>query len=69
MNEYLLVIEGSGDSFSAFAPDLRGCVAASNSPEEVEQPTAEAIALHIESLRSHGESIPEPQSAARYVAS
>lgn len=68
MNEYLVVIEGSGDSFSAFAPDLPGCVAAGDSAEEVEQLMAEAIAVHIESLRSHGESIPAPQSAARYVA-
>lgn len=68
MSEYLVVIEGSGDSFSAFAPDLPGCVAAADSTEEVEQLMAEAIALHIDSLRSHGEPVPKPQSAARYVA-
>jgi predicted RNase H-like HicB family nuclease len=65
---YLIVIEGSGDSYSAFAPDLPGCAAAGESLEEVERLMQEAIALHIESLRSHGEPVPEPQSAARYVA-
>ena len=68
MNEYLVIIEGSGDSFSAFAPDLPGCVVAGDSPEEVEHLMAEAMALHIESLRIHGESVPQPQSATRYVA-
>jgi predicted RNase H-like HicB family nuclease len=37
MSEYLVVIEGSGNSYSAFAPDLPGCVAAGDSPEEVER--------------------------------
>lgn len=68
MSEYLVVIEGSGDSYSAFVPDLPGCVAAGDSLEEVERLMAEAIALHIESLRSHDEPVPKPQSAARYVA-
>lgn len=68
MSDYLVVIEGSGDSYSAFVPDLPGCVAAGDSPEEVERLIAEAIALHIESLRAHGDPVPEPQSAARYVA-
>ncbi len=68
MNEYLVVIEGAGHSNSAFVPDLPGCVAAGESPDEVERLMAEAISLHIESLRSHGENVPEPQSAARYVA-
>jgi predicted RNase H-like HicB family nuclease len=68
MSEYLVVIEGSAGSYSAFVPDLPGCVAAGESPEEVERLMAEAIALHLESLRSHGEPVPEPLSAARYVA-
>ena len=68
MSDYLVVIEGSGNSYSAFVPDLPGCVAAGDSPEEIEQLMAEAIALHIESLRAHGDAVPEPQSAARYIA-
>lgn len=68
MSDYLVVIEGSGRSYSAFVPDLPGCVAAGETAEEVERLIAEAIALHVESLRAHGEPVPEPQSAARYVA-
>ncbi len=68
MSDYLVVIEGSGSSYSAFVPDLPGCVSAGDSPEEIEQLMAEAIALHVESLRAHGDAVPEPQSAARYIA-
>jgi len=67
MSDYLVIIEGSGDSYSAFVPDLPGCVAAGDSSEEVEQLIKDAIALHIESLRDHGEPVPQPQSAARFI--
>ncbi len=65
--EYLVVIEGSEGSYSAFVPDLPGCVAAGSSREEVERLITEAIPLHVESLRTHGEPIPVPSSQARYV--
>jgi predicted RNase H-like HicB family nuclease len=68
MTRYLVVIEGSGKSYSAFAPDLPGCVAAGDSPKEVERLMAEAVPLHIESLSAHGEVVPEPQAEVRYVA-
>lgn len=68
MKEYVIVIEGSGDSFSAYSPDLPGCVAAGDTPEEVERLMREAIPLHIESLRAHEEPVPEPRSSVRYVA-
>jgi predicted RNase H-like HicB family nuclease len=67
MTKYLVVIEGDDDSYSAFVPDLPGCVAAGATREEVERLIAEAIALHIESLRAHGEVVPAPKSEARYV--
>lgn len=66
--EYLVVIEGSERSFSAFVPDLPGCVAAGSSRAEVERLIAEAIPLHVESLRAHGEPVPRPSSEARYVS-
>jgi len=67
MSEYLIIIEGEGDSFSAYSPDLPGCVAAGSSAEEVEKLMREAIPLHLESLREHGEAVPAPHSSARYV--
>jgi predicted RNase H-like HicB family nuclease len=69
VSEYLVVIEGEGDSYSAYAPDLPGCVAAGDSPEEVERLMQEAIALHVASLREHGEPVPPPGHASvRYVS-
>ena len=67
MSAYVVVIEGEGDSYSAYCPDLPGCVAAGDSPEEVRQLMREDIALHLESLRAHGEPVPPPQSQVEYV--
>jgi predicted RNase H-like HicB family nuclease len=67
MSSYAVVIEGQGDSFSAYVPDLPGCVAAGPSLAEVETLIREAIQLHIASLRDHGEPIPEPATAVRLV--
>jgi predicted RNase H-like HicB family nuclease len=64
---YLVVIEGAVGSYSAYSPDLPGCVAAGDTPEEVYQLMREAIPLHIQSLRDHGELVPEPLSHAEYV--
>ena len=67
MSAYLVVIEGEGDSYSAYAPDLPGCVAAGDSVDEVRQLMHEAIPLHVESLRTHGEPVPPPHSQVEYV--
>jgi predicted RNase H-like HicB family nuclease len=58
---YLIVIEGAeGENYSAYVPDLPGCVAAGATRAEVEREMRDAIALHIEGLRDAGEPIPEP---------
>jgi predicted RNase H-like HicB family nuclease len=62
MTEYAIVIEDAGQKFSAYVPDLPGCVAAGTSVEEVTARVREAIALHIESLKEHGEVVPPPTS-------
>ena len=67
MTEYLVVIEGGGDSWSAYVPDLPGCVSAGDSRAEVEQLIREAIALHIESMREHGEPVPPPSACGAIV--
>jgi predicted RNase H-like HicB family nuclease len=68
MQRYLIVIEGDGTSnYSAYSPDVPGCVATGATKEECETAMREAITLHLESLRSHGEPVPEPVSAAAYV--
>jgi predicted RNase H-like HicB family nuclease len=68
MTEYVVVIEGSNGSYSAYSPDLPGCVAAGQSLEEVERLMREAIPLHIDSLRAHGDEVPEPQAEVRHIS-
>lgn len=68
MTEYLVVIEGESESFSAHSPDLPGCAAARESIDEVEALMKDAIRLHIESLRAHKEPVPRARATARFVA-
>ena len=67
MNEYAIVIEDAGENFSAYVPDLPGCVSTGTSVDEVTEHIQEAIAFHIESLREHGEEVPPPTSRASSV--
>lgn len=60
MTEYAIVIERSPNNFGAWVPDLDGCVSTGKTVEEVKVNIAEAIEMHIESLREHGEVIPPP---------
>ena len=64
---YAIVIENAGKNFSAYVPDLPGCVATGATPEEVEREIREAIEFHIEGLREDGLPVPQPSSAVRYV--
>jgi predicted RNase H-like HicB family nuclease len=66
--DYVVVIEKAADgSYSAYLPDLPGCVATGDSVEEVQQLIAEAVNLHIESLREHGERVPVPSALTHTV--
>jgi predicted RNase H-like HicB family nuclease len=67
--QYLIVIEGNDDAgYSAYAPDLPGCVATAASRDDVEREMRDAIAFHLEGLREAGEPIPEPSGlTAVYV--
>jgi predicted RNase H-like HicB family nuclease len=64
---YAVVIEQAENNYSAYVPDLPGCVATGNSITETEQAIREAIEFHIEGLREDGASIPEPTSRVDYV--
>lgn len=60
---YVYVIEKASDgSYSAYLPDLPGCTTSGDSPDEVRELIGEAVKLHIESLREHGEAVPPPSS-------
>ncbi len=63
---YAVVIEEAGSNFSAHVPDLPGCIVTGVSLEETEREIREAIAFHLEGMRSDGLLIPEPR--ARVVA-
>lgn len=67
MKKYLVVIEMTGTGFSAYSPDLDGCVATGGTREEVEREMQEAMAFHLEGLAQTGEPIPEPHTYSAYV--
>jgi predicted RNase H-like HicB family nuclease len=68
VSEYLVIYEQSPAGWGGYCPDLPGLGAAGATREEVERLIHEAIELHIESLREHGEPIPPPTSAAGMIA-
>jgi predicted RNase H-like HicB family nuclease len=67
MKKYLVVIEETGTGYSAYSPDLDGCVATGGTREEVEREMKEAIAFHLEGMARSGEPIPEPHTYSAYV--
>lgn len=68
MREYAVLFERGERNWSAFVPDLPGCVATGKTREETEQRIREAIAFHIEGLTIDGEPIPEPTVEAGNVS-
>jgi predicted RNase H-like HicB family nuclease len=67
MKKYLIVVEQTETGYSAYSPDLDGCVATGKSRQEVESQMQEAIAFHLEGMARNGEPIPEPHSYSAYV--
>lgn len=66
--EYVVVIEQAADgSFSAYVPDLPGCVACGETSEEVRQLIRESVKMHLDSLRAHGEPVPPPKTTVDRV--
>lgn len=64
---YAIVIENAGANYSAYVPDLPGCIATGATVEEVETSIREAIELHLEGMRQDGAPIPPPSSRVEYV--
>jgi len=67
MHKYLVIIERTPSGYSAFSPDLPGCVATGESRAEVEQNLREAIAFHLKGLQIEGEPIPLPSAESAYL--
>ena len=64
---YAIVIEKANGNYSAYVPDLPGCVASGDTVEAVEREIQAAIRFHIEGLRADGLDVPSPTSIAEYV--
>ncbi|MGB3757006.1 MAG: type II toxin-antitoxin system HicB family antitoxin [Rivularia sp. (in: cyanobacteria)] len=64
---YAIVIEKATKNYSAYVPDLPGCVATGVTIQEVNQQIKEAINFHLEGLREEGLSVPEPTTLCEYV--
>jgi predicted RNase H-like HicB family nuclease len=64
---YAVVIEKATNNYSAYVPDLPGCIATGKTVEEAEQLIREAIELHLTGLREGGLPIPQPSSQVEYI--
>ena len=64
---YAVVIEKTDNGYSAYAPDLPGCIAAGDSRAETEGLIREAIALHVQSLKDQGQPPPAPTTSIQSV--
>lgn len=67
MSRYLIIVEPTATGFSAYSPDVPGCVAAGHTRAEVEREMREALAFHLDGLREDGHPVPRPDAAAAYV--
>lgn len=67
MSKYLIVIEETATGFSAYSPDIPGCVSASRTRDDVEQSMREAIEFHLDGIREDGQPLPKPSSSAAYI--
>ncbi len=64
---YAIVVEKTENNYSAYVPDLPGCIATGQTVEETENEIREAIGFHIEGLREDGLTIPQPASIVEYL--
>ncbi len=65
--KYLIVVEETETGFSAYSPDLPGCLATGRTRQEVESVMTEAIAFHLDGVRKEGLQVPRPRSFSAYV--
>jgi predicted RNase H-like HicB family nuclease len=64
---YAVLFEKTDTGYSAYVPDLPGCIAAGDTLEETAQHMRAAIGFHLDGMREDGEPIPEPRTIAEYV--
>ena len=67
MYRFLIIIEKANGNYSAYSPDLPGCVATGSTQREVEQNMHEAMEIHVKGLLEDNLPIPKPRSLAEYI--
>jgi predicted RNase H-like HicB family nuclease len=67
VKKYLIVIEKTRTGYSAFCPDLPGCVAAARTKAGVERKMRNTIDFHLEGMKEEGLKVPAPQSYSTYL--
>jgi predicted RNase H-like HicB family nuclease len=65
--KYLVIIEKTKTGFSAFSPDLPGCVATGSTKKQAEKNMKDAIAFHLEGMQQEGLEVPQPHSFSTYL--
>ncbi|MES1184417.1 MAG: type II toxin-antitoxin system HicB family antitoxin [Myxococcales bacterium] len=65
--KYLVVVEQTESGFSAYSPDVPGCVATAQSRADVEREIADAISFHLEGMQAEGIELPTPHASTAYV--
>lgn len=68
MRNFLIVIEKANGNYSAYSPDLPGCIATGATREEARKNMVEAMEMHIRALQEENLPVPEPSSSSEYVA-
>jgi predicted RNase H-like HicB family nuclease len=67
MHKYLVIFEKARDNYSAYSPDIPGCIATGRTRKEAEKNIKEAINFHIEGMVKDGLPLPEPAAFTEYV--
>lgn len=65
--KYLIIVEETGTGYSAYSPDLPGCVATGATRQDIQVAMQEAINFHVEGLRAESLEVPAPHSYSAYV--
>jgi len=67
MQRYLIVVEKAKGNYSAYSPDVPGCVATGDTQQEAESNMHQALERHLQGLLEDGKVIPQPTAIAEYV--
>ena len=67
MKKYLVIIEKTDTGYSAYSPDIEGCIATGKTKEDVEKNFHDAIEFHIEGMHKEGYELPSPRSYSKYM--